>query len=101
MKISRLSFALGMVAVALLLQPSQSWSARAYTATLSGTITAQPSSTGGTIEIDKRIYHVKAGTAAAKLLSSLYVGEVIDVILDGPPNGASKEIISIQKHAGS
>jgi hypothetical protein len=101
MKLSKLSFASCAFALALCLPPTSSWSARAYTAAVSGTITAQPSSTSGTIEIDKRIYHVKAGTAAAKLLSSLYVGEIIDVILDGPPNSTSKEVISIQKHAGT
>jgi hypothetical protein len=101
MKKSKLSFACGALALGLSLQPGTSWSSRAYTAALSGTITAQPSSSSGTLEIDRKVYHVKANTAAAKLLSSLYVGEVIDVILDGPPNGVSKEVISIQKHAGS
>jgi hypothetical protein len=101
MKSSKLSLAFGALALGLSLQPSMSWSARAYAAAVSGTITAQPSSSNGTIEIDRKLYHVRASTSAAKLLSSLYVGEVVDVILDGPPNGTSQEVVSIQKHAGS
>lgn len=101
MKSSKLKFAIAAGALGLLLQPVISWSSRAYAAAVSGTITAQPSSTSGTIEIDRKLYHVKPNTSAAKLLTSLYIGEVVDVILDGPPNGASQEVVSIQKHAGS
>jgi hypothetical protein len=51
----------------------------------------------GTIEIDHRSYHVKAGSAAATLLSSVYVGETVDMIVDGPPGGAV-EVIMITQH---
>ena len=83
------------------LQPGAVWAARAYATAVNGTITAAPSSSSRTIEIDHKVYHVRANTAAAKLLAGLYVGEKVDLILDGPPNGASQEVVSIQPHAGS
>ena len=101
MKLSKMSLVLGALALGMSLRPGVSSASRAYSPAVSGTITAQPSSTSRTLEIDRKIYHVKANTAAATMLNSLYVGEVIDVILDGPPNGASQEVISIQQHTGS
>jgi hypothetical protein len=58
-------------------------------------VTAAPSS--GTIEVDHRSYHIKAGSTAATVLSSLYLGETVDMIVDGPPGGAV-EVIMITQH---
>jgi hypothetical protein len=98
MKLSKVSLAIGAVALGLCLQPTIGWSTRAYAEPITGTVTAAPSS--GTIEIDHRSYHVKSDSAAAKVLSSIYVGESVDVIVDGPPGGAV-EVISIMQHQGS
>ncbi|HXO57825.1 MAG TPA: hypothetical protein VN866_14980 [Mycobacterium sp.] len=53
----------------------------------------------GTIEVDHHSYQVKANSAAAKALSSFYVGEKVDMVMDGPPGGTA--VISIAQHQGS
>ena len=99
MKLGKLSLTVSAVALGLCLQPTMGWSTRAYAPMITGTITAAPSS--GTIEVDRHIYHVKANSAAAKVLSSFYVGETIDMVVDGPLNSSTVEVISITQHSGS
>jgi hypothetical protein len=98
MKLGKLALTVGAVALGLYLQPNIGWSTRVYAPAITGTITASPSS--GTVEIDHRSYHVKANSGAAKALSSFYVGEKVDIVVDGPPGGAV-EVISIVQHQGS
>jgi hypothetical protein len=50
--------------------------------------------------VDHRSYHVKANSIAAQTLGSFYVGEKVDVVVDGPPGGPL-EVISIVQHQGS
>jgi hypothetical protein len=86
------------IAAALFLQPNIGWSTRHYAPMTTGTITAAPSS--GTIEIDHHTYRVRPNSTAAKALVSLYVGEIVDIVTDGPP-GAAVEVIMITQHQGS
>jgi hypothetical protein len=95
MKLSKLALAISAVALGLCLQPNTGWTTRAFAPAITGTVTASPSS--GIIEIDHRSYHVKSGSTAATVLSSLYVGEVVDMIVDGPPGG-TVEVIMITQH---
>ena len=97
MKLGKLALTISAVALGLFLQPNIGWSTRAYAPAITGTVTAAPSS--GTIEVDHHSYPVKAGSAAAKVLVSLYVGETIDMIVDGPP-GTTPEVIMISEHQG-
>ena len=97
MKLSKLGLAISAAALGLCLQPNIGWSTRAYAPPITGTVTAAPSS--GTIEVDHHSYHVKSGSTAAKVLGSLYVGETVDMIVDGPPGGAV-EVIMITQHKG-
>jgi hypothetical protein len=97
MKLGKLALTIGAVALGLCLHPNLGWSTRALAPPITGTVTAAPGS--GTIEVDHRSYHVKTGSAAAKALASLYVGETIDMILDGPPGG-TPEVIMITQHQG-
>jgi hypothetical protein len=97
MKLAKFALTISAVALGLVLQPNIGWSTRAYAPPITGTVTAAPAS--GTIEVDHRSYHVKAGSLAAKALASLYVGETIDMILDGPP-GTTPEVIMITQHQG-
>lgn len=97
MKLGKFSLTICAVALGLFLQPNIGWSTRAYAPPITGTVTASPSS--GTIEVDHRSYHVKANSAAAKALSSFYVGEQVDIVLDGPPGG-TVEVIIITQHQG-
>jgi hypothetical protein len=98
MKLGKLTSTISAVALGLCLQPNFSWSSRAYAPAITGTVTASPSS--GTIEVDHRSYHVKANSAAAKALSSFYIGEQVDIVVDTPPGG-TVEVISIMQHQGS
>jgi hypothetical protein len=98
MKPGKFSLTICAVALGLSLQPNFSWSSRALAPPITGTVTAAPSS--GTIEVDHRSYHVKAGSLAAKALSGLYVGETVDMIVDSPPGG-TVEVVSIMQHQGS
>jgi len=98
MKLGKLAITVGAVALGLCLQPNVGWSTRAIAPLITGTVTAAPSS--GTIEVDHRSYHVRANSSAAKALSSFYVGETVDMRVDGPPGG-TVEVISIVQHQGS
>jgi hypothetical protein len=98
MKLGKLGLTITAVACALCLQPSIGWSSRLLAPPITGTVTAAPSS--GTIEIDQHSYHVRAGSAAAAALSSIYVGEIVDIVVDGPPNSNSAEVTSIVQHRG-
>lgn len=95
MKLTKLTSTIGAFALGLCLQPSTGWSTRAYAPPITGTVTAQP--TSGAIEIDHRSYPIKVGSDAAKVLASLYVGETVDIVVDGPP-GSTAEVIRITQH---
>jgi hypothetical protein len=97
MKSGKLAVAIAAIALGVCLQPTIGWCTRAYSPVVTGVVTATSS---GTIEIDHHSYHVKANSAAAKAMISIYVGETVEVLMDGPPNGAV-EVISITPHAGS
>lgn len=97
MKLGKLTL-VAAIALGVSLQPTIGWSTRAYSQVVTGTVTAAPSS--GTIEVDHRSYHVKPNSVAAKAIVSIYVGETVDMVMDGPPNGTS-EVISIVQHTGS
>ena len=98
MKPAKLKLAIGAAALGLFLQPNIGWTTRMLAPPITGTVTATSS---GTIEVDHRSYHVKANSSAAKVLSSIYVGEAVDIIVDGPPDGSNNEVISITQHTGS
>ena len=95
MKLAKLKLTVGAAALGLSLLPSMGWSTRAYAPAITGTVTASPSS--GTIEVDHRSYRIQPNSAAAKALGSIYVGENVDIIVDGPPGGAV-EVIIITPH---
>jgi hypothetical protein len=98
MKLGKLGLAIAAVACGLCLQPSIGWTSRLLAPMVTGTVTAAPSS--GTIEVDQHSYHVRANSAAAAALSSIYVGETVDILMDGPPNSSNVEVISIVQHQG-
>lgn len=98
MKSVKLSLAGTAIALGLFLQPTVGWTTRAYSPMVTGTVTAAPSSSA--IEIDHHTYQVKPNSAAAKAMISIYVGEVVDMVMDGPPNGTS-QVISIMQHPAS
>jgi hypothetical protein len=91
----KLAATISAVALGLCLQPNVGWSTRAFAPPITGTVTATSSS--GTIEVDHRSYRVKANSAAATALGSVYVGEVVDIIVDSAAGGAV-EVISIMQH---
>jgi hypothetical protein len=98
MKLGKLTLAVAAIALGVSLQPTLGWSSRAYSQVVTGTVTASPSS--GTIEVDHHTYQVRPNSAASKAMVSIYVGETVDMVMDGPPNGTA-QIISIMQHPGS
>jgi len=98
MKLGKLGLTITAVACGLCLQPSIGWSSRHYPPPITGTVTAAPSS--GTIEVDQHSYHVRPNSAAAAALSSIYVGETVDIVVDGTPNSSTAEVVSIVQHTG-
>ena len=87
MKLAKLSLVVAAFALAICLKPSVGWSTRPYAATVTGQVTAMPGN--GQIEIAHQMYHVRANSAAAKALSSIYVGENVHAVLDTPAGGAT------------
>jgi hypothetical protein len=99
MKRGKIGLAATAIAVVFCLQPSVGWSSRAFGAMITGEVTAAP--LNGEIEIAHHLYHVKAKSAADKALTSFYAGQTVDVVLDGPAESSSSQIISIATHSGS
>jgi hypothetical protein len=99
MKPGKIGLAGAALAVVLGFYPSIGWSTRAFGAMVSGEVTSAP--LNGQIEIDHHMYHVRAKSAADKSLTSFYAGLNVDVVLDGPANSSSSQIISILVHSGS
>jgi len=99
MKLAKLSLVVGAFALAICLNPTVSWSTRAYASMVSGQVTATPGN--GEVEIAHHLYHVQAGSAAAKALNSIYVGQNVDAFLDGPAGGANLEIVMLTIHPAS
>ncbi|MHB8475649.1 MAG: hypothetical protein ACYDBZ_05115 [Steroidobacteraceae bacterium] len=98
MKLAKLGLVVGAFALAICLKPNVGWSTRAYAAMISGEVTATPQS--GEIEIAHHLYHVKADSPAAKALSSIYAGQTVDAVLDGPAHSTdTAEIVSLTIHA--
>jgi hypothetical protein len=100
MKLGKLSITAGAVlALGLCFQPNVGWSSIALGPMITGEVTAAP--TSGTIEISHRAYKVKPNSAADKALRSVYVGETVDAVFDGPSSNSSAEIVSIVQHTGA
>ncbi len=100
MKLGKLSLVVAAFALAICLKPSVGWSTRPYSALVTGQVTALPGN--GQIEIASQMYHVKANSAAAKALGSIYVGENVDAVLDAPAaGGTAPEVVILTVHPAS
>jgi hypothetical protein len=99
MKLGKLGLVVGTFALAICLEPNVGWSTRAYGASVSGEVTAAPLSTE--IEIAHHVYHIKANSPAAKAVTSIYAGQTVDAILDGPANSKASEVIILTPHVAS
>jgi hypothetical protein len=85
-------------ALALALGPTAGWTSRVFTDMVTGEITATPLS--GKIEVDHRIYPVKAGSLAYQALHGFAQGQRVDLLLDAPPADKSAQVINIKLHEG-
>jgi hypothetical protein len=110
MKLAKPSLVMGAFALAICLIPSVGWSIRPYSAGLiTGEVTATPGN--GQIEIAHQVYHVRANSPAAKALSSIYIGENVDAVLDAPTGNATPggttaastapEVVTLTPHTAS
>jgi hypothetical protein len=99
MNTGKIGLAAAVLAVVFCLRPNVGWSTRAFGEMITGEVTSAP--LNGEIEIAHHLYHVRPKSAADTALSSFYAGLTVDVILDGPANSSSSQIISIATHSGS
>jgi hypothetical protein len=99
MKLAKIGFAAAALAMVLCSRPELSWASRIYTAVVTGEITATPY--GGKIEVDHHSYAIKAGSPAEQASHNLYVGDVVDLVLDAPATTSTATVIAINKHSGS
>ena len=99
MKLGNFRLAMGAWIIALCVQPSATWATRAVGATVTGEITASPSSE--MIEVAHHAYHIKANTPAEKTARSFFLGQVVDIVLDRPAADNEPEVVSIAPHSGS
>jgi len=96
MKLGKSWFLIAAGMIAFSLQPQAGWATRALGASVTGEITASPSS--AQIEVAHRVYHIKANSPAQKTARSFYLGQVVDLILDRPPVDGEPEVVSIAPH---
>ena len=99
MKLAKIGFAVAALALVLSSRPEAAWATRVIADIVTGEITAVPS--GGKIEVDHQSYQIKAGSAAEQASHALYVGDVVDLVLDAPPTTKTASVIAINKHTGS
>ena len=99
MKLAKIGFALAALAMVLCSRPDVAWATRVFTALVTGAITAAPMRSQ--IEVDHHTYRIKAGSPAEQTASSLYVGQIVDLVLDAPTTESTTTVVAINKHAGS
>jgi hypothetical protein len=99
MKLVKIGFAIAALAVVLNSRPDVAWATRVFTDLVTGEITAAPMR--DQIEVDHRTYHIQAGSLAEQAASSLYVGQIVDLVLDSPATTGTALVMTITKHAGS
>lgn len=89
---NKLTIALASGTLALSLLPNMGWCTRALES-IAGQVTALPG--GDELEVGSRTYHVKQGSAAEKVLSQLYTGQQVHLILDGTSGDPKSQVIGI------
>src|SRR5882762_6142712 len=99
MKLRKLWFVTAASMLAFSLQPQAGWATRMVGASITGEITASPSS--AQIEVAHRVYRIKANSPAEKAARSFYLGQVVDIILDLPGANSEPEVVSIAPHSGA
>lgn len=53
---------------------------------------------GDHISVNGHLYAVKASSPASNALQQVRVGQVVDVVLDGPPNSSTAQVVVIHAH---
>jgi hypothetical protein len=99
MKLAKIGFAAAALAMVLCSRPELSWASRIYAAVVTGEITATPY--GGKIEVDHHSYAIKAGSSAEQASHNVFVGDVVDLVLDAPASQSTAAVIAINKHSES
>ena len=68
-----------------------------FTGAVTGEVTATPVS--GTIEVEHKSYQVKPHSLADKILRQIKFGQIVDLVLDGPPDSGKSQVVAINPHA--
>jgi hypothetical protein len=97
MKISIRWIAMAVIATVISLQPNAGWSSQMFSVAVTGEVTATPVSS--TIEVEHKSYHVKPHSLADKNLRQIKYGQIVDLVLDGPPDSGKSQVVAINPHA--
>jgi hypothetical protein len=52
------------------------------------------------IKIDAQNLRIRSGSQAAKAVQKMAPGQMVDVVLTGPPTAAASEVFSVTLHSG-
>lgn len=96
MKLVKLRFVVGAGIVTLALQMPAAWASRPIGSAVSGEVTATP--TSGRIQVAHHVYRIKVNSPADKNFRSFNQGQLVDLILDGPPDSQSSSVLVIAAH---
>jgi hypothetical protein len=99
MKSGRLALLSAVFTVMLSVQPNVGHATRMLGATVSGAVTASPSTTK--IEIAHVAYAIQANSPASKVARSFFLGQVVDAVLSAPGLNSSPQVVSLAAHAGT
>lgn len=97
MTISIRWFAMAIIATTLSLQPHAGWSSQMFSVAVTGEVTATPVS--GTIEVAHKSFQVKPHSLADKILRQIKYGQVVDLVMDGPPDSGKSQVVAINLHS--
>ncbi|HEY2782508.1 MAG TPA: hypothetical protein VGI90_17135 [Steroidobacteraceae bacterium] len=98
MKLGKLSLVASILAFALSLQPIAALATKVPGVTVTGQITASPSSTQ--IEIAHTLYPIQPNSPAASVARSFFLGQTVDALLSDPGAGGQPEVIALTAHVG-
>jgi hypothetical protein len=99
MKLGKLALLSAVFTVMLSAQPRVGHATQMLGATVSGAITASPSTTQ--IEIAHVVYAIQANSPASKVVRSFFLGQVVDAVLSAPGLNTSPQVVSLAAHAGT
>jgi hypothetical protein len=63
---------------------------------VTGKVTALPG--GAQLVVNGKTYYLRLDGNALEELQSVHVGDTVDLVLDGPPQGSTTKVVAINEH---